>query len=151
MPKPTLPHYVQVFGTESQRERLAAGYNLPDAEVDEVVYRALWDAFGGVYYKRKRLTDEEVRHVAVMHRMAEPTDPVSYEMIEPADELTDVQWQLLKDIRKRAEAFGAEVVPFWVIANCGRKAWKKTYARVLLTLDDREFRIELALEPGKSA
>ena len=140
--------YVQIWGSQSQKDRLAAGFALPDKEVDEVIYRAVWDAYRG-YYKRKRLTENEVREIAIMHRMAGPKDPVSFEVVEPADELNEVQWNVYKAIQDIAEKFDARVTPFWVIGHCGRKNLKKAYARVEFELEERSYRIELCLEPKK--
>jgi hypothetical protein len=140
--------YVQIFGSQSQKDRLAEGYSLPDAEVDEVVYHAIWESYRG-YYKRRRLTEDEVREIAIMHRMAGPDDPVTFEVVEPADELSAVQWKVYKAIQDIAEDFDAKVTPFWVIGHCGRKKLKKTYARVEFVLEERPYRIELCLEPPK--
>jgi hypothetical protein len=141
-----LKKLISYFGNDSQRERVAAGISIPDAEIDDLVYHSIWKGPFFGWYKRKRLTEEEVREIAVMHRMADPSDPVSFEVVEPADELTEQQWTALKAIRQISKAVEAQVTPFWVIGHCGRKQLKKTYARVEFTLDERPYRIELCLE-----
>jgi hypothetical protein len=145
MSNPAFSEYVRRFGNKNQKERLTAGISLPDVEVDEIVYKAIWKEFFG-WYKRKRLTEKEVRDIAVMHRMARHDDPVSFEVVEPADELTEQQWTSLKAIRQIAKVFDAKVTPFWVVGHCGRKHLKKAYGRVEFRLDERPYRIELCLE-----
>lgn len=144
----TLSAYVRRFGNQSQKERIKAGVSLPDSEVDALVYKAIWQHFYG-WYKRKYMTEEEIRRIAVMHRMAEPTDPVSVEVVEPADEFSEEQWTALKAIRQTARAFKARVTPFWVIGHCGKKHLKKAFARVEFELDERPYKIELCLELPK--
>lgn len=144
----TVLYYIRHFGDQSQKDRLAAGFFLPDAEVDSVVYKAVWEAFRG-WYKKKYLTEDEVRRIAVMHRMAEPDDPVSIEVIESADVLTAEQWEAFNKIQDIAQNFEARVSPFWVIGHCGKKHLKKAYARVEFELDERPYRIELCLELPK--
>lgn len=140
-----IKEYVRRFGSRNQMERVAANISIPDVEVDTVVYKAVWQEFFG-WFKRRRMSDQEVRDVAVMHRMAEPDDQVRFEVVEPADELTDEQWTALKAIQQIAKTFDSRVTPFWVIGHCGRKHLKKTYARVEFELDERPYRIELCLE-----
>lgn len=138
--------YVNRYGTPSQKERIAAGVFLPPAEIEPLVYKALWDGPFFGWYKRKRITHEEVHRIAVGHRMAERGDPVTFEVVEPADEFDEQQWIALKAIRQIGKAFNAQVTPFWVIGHCGRKHLKYSYARVEFLLDDRPYRIELCLE-----
>ncbi|MFQ5339986.1 MAG: hypothetical protein ACE5F6_00410 [Anaerolineae bacterium] len=145
MSSPAFFEYVRRFGTRNQKERLAAGVAIPDKEADTIIYKAIWKEYGG-WFKRKRLTENEVREIAIMHRMAQPGDPVRFEVVEPADELTEVQWTCLKAIRQIGKVFNARVTPFWVISHCGRKHLKKAYGRVEFELDERPYRIELCLE-----
>jgi hypothetical protein len=148
-PIPTLAAYIHAFGSPNQIERIAANITLPDAEVDAIVRSAFWEVFDG-YYKRKRLLDSEVRKLAVMHRMAEPSDEVTFEVIEPADELTSQQWEALKQIQELAKSFGAKVTPFWVIAHCGRKHWKNSYVHVDFQVEERDYRVDVCLELPKA-
>jgi hypothetical protein len=141
-----LKKLISHFGSDSQKERVAAGISIPDAEIDDLVYRSIWNGPFFGWYKRKRLSEEEVRQIAVMHRMADPEDPVSFEVVEPADELTEQQWTALKAIQQIGKTVEAQITPFWVIGHCGRKQLKKAYARVEFNLDERPYRIELCLE-----
>jgi hypothetical protein len=141
----TLSAYVRRFGNQSQKERIKAGVSLPDSEVDALIYKAVWQHFFG-WYKRQYMSETELRDLAVMHRVAKPTDPVHFEVVEPADEFTEEQWTALKAIRQISKPFHAKVTPFWVIGHCGGKHKKMAFARVEFELDERPYKIELCLE-----
>jgi hypothetical protein len=147
----TLKYYVETYGFGSESERFAAGA-LPEDDLDAIVYRGIWEhlvLMGGPFYKRKRLSHEEVERVAVMHRMAEPGDRVTFEVIEPADEFDAEEWETLKQFRLAAERLeGANVVvtPFWVVAHCGRKALRTAYARLTMELEGRPYKVEVCLK-----
>jgi hypothetical protein len=142
--KPTLAAYVEVFGTDSQRERFAAGA-LPEAEADSVVYAGILKTFGGRFYKRRRLDHSEVRELAMMHRKAGPDDLVTFEVVEPADEFSVSEWATLQALKKSSEDLGAKVEPFWVIAHCGEKHLRNAYARVIVRVGEQDYRTEWCL------
>lgn len=141
-----LKAYVENYGTESEKERFAAGA-LPEADLDNVIYRGIWAGLAsfGTFHKRKRLSHEEVEEIAVMHRMADPGDKVTFEVIEPADEFDAQEWDTLKRL-KLALTESVQVTPFWIIGHCGRKALKLAYARVELQIEGRPYKVEVCLK-----
>jgi len=150
-----LKDYIQRYGSMSEVKRFAANA-LPEAELDAVVYSGIWETLlrvGGTFYKRKRLSHEEVeqavRDVAIMHRKALPGDKVTFEVIEPADEFNAEEWDTLRRLKRAVTSLSAEdveVMPYWVLGHCGRKTLRTAYARVELTVEGRPYKVEVCLK-----
>jgi len=144
-------YYVNTFGSDSERERYAAGA-LPEDELDALVYLGIWRLLlnNDTFHKRKRVSHEEVEKIAIMHRVAEPGDKVTFEVIEPADEFDAEEWAILKRLRLVVKSLVAdaepEVTPFWLIGRCGRKTLRRSYARVDLEIEGRPYKVEVCLK-----
>jgi hypothetical protein len=132
------------LGSQNEFERLEAGV-LNGDELVSIIGRELWRPFNG-FYTRRRLQPEDVKEIAIMHRMAEPEDTVSFHVEEPAPEIKADEWETLRSIKHIAERLAADVTTFSVVGTCGRKKVRKSYARVAVYVGDRPFKLELCLD-----
>jgi hypothetical protein len=137
--------WIDKYGSPNEKGRFAAGF-LSDEGLSTVVYRALWDAFGGRFYKRQRLDHNDVEKLAVERGQASTGQPVTFEQVERADALTAQEWDVYSAIEKVAKEFDAQVQPFWIFACCGGMRLKRSYARVSVQVGDDEFKVELCLD-----
>jgi hypothetical protein len=135
---------VGTLGSQSEFERLEAGV-LREDELVSILGRELWRPFYG-FHVRRRLHPDDVKELAIMHRMAEPEDTVSFHVEEPAPTIKADEWETLRNIKHIAERLAAEVTTFSVVGTCGRKKVRKSYARVAVYVGDRPFKLELCLD-----
>lgn len=137
--------WIEKYGSPNEKGRFAAGF-LSDEGFSTVVYRTLWDAFGGRFYKRQRLNHIDVETLAVERGQASTGQPVTFEQVERADALTAAEWDTYSAIEKVAKEFDAKVQPFWIFVRCGGMQLKRSYARVSVQVGDDEFKVELCLD-----
>jgi len=137
--------WIEKYGSDNEKGRFAAGM-LSEEAVGTVIYRALWSAFGGRFYKRRRWPHADVEQLAVKRGQAAPGTEVTFETVERADALTAQEWDTLCAIREAAKPFGAELQPYWIFAYCGELKLKHSYVRVSVHVDGVEYKAELCLD-----
>lgn len=130
-------------GTTSELERWQAGV-LPDSELVFLVARHLWKNLQG-FRARKRLNHEDVEALAVDRGLADPGTTVTFEAAQPIAEFRAPWWDTFQEIKKRAPA-GAEVSSFQITAICGNLFLEKPYARIVVWVGDRSFKLDLCLD-----
>lgn len=137
--------WIDRYGSPNEKGRFKAGF-LSEEGLDTVVYRALWDAFAGRFFKRQRWSHADVEAVAVGRGKAQPGEEVRFETVERADALTEAEWDTYCAIEEAAKPFGATLKPFWIFAYCGAAKLKKSYVQVIVQVDERELKVELCLD-----
>jgi hypothetical protein len=136
-------HLIRVYGTKDEIERLDAGV-LPEDEFDMIVGDVLFEPVLDLPVRQK-MKYEDIRDLAVTRGKASHRDEVTFEVVEPADELSAEQWARLKAVR--ALMSKGTVDPFYVVATCGEHVQKFAHAKVQVTLGERVRRLDLSLEP----
>lgn len=141
----TREEWIKQYGSPNEKGRFKAGF-LSDEGFDTVVYRSLWDAFAGRFYKRQRWDHADVESLAVERGKASPGEEVRFETVERADALTAEEWDTYCAIEEAAKPFEAVLRPFWVLAYCGACKLKRSYVRVEVSVEGQLYKVELCLD-----
>jgi hypothetical protein len=137
---------VREHGTDSQRQRLAADLDIPEAELKDAVRAHLFGPMDALGLPRwKRVTAESVRRIAVKRGLVAQGvwAEVAFEVL-PTTEVTGTAWERLTALR--AALPEAETKLFVVTATIGTTVVQKLpKVRVIMPFGDRTFHTEIYL------